>query len=215
MDILTFIAEIVKTLSWPIASILIALIFKEPLSKIIKNVESLSYKGAVLKFGERVKQLEIEINKEIPAWKPTKEQVADKIQTHKTAATGKTPLERPETSSSEKYSRDEFDDIYCKLEESSFLAIDLAWTKLEIEAMFALKRHGYFEENGGISINPFNILNGLKEKKLLDNKQLHIVNELRKLRNNAINHIRYPMPESMALGYIAATQKVYKYLKTI
>lgn len=215
MDELTYWSSIINFLAWPIASVLIALIFKEPLSSLIKNIESLSYKGAVAKFGKKTEQLEIEIDKEIPIQEPLEIQVADQVQIRETTTMAEEPTERPEAPSPEKLPRDEFDEIYFKLEESPSLAITLAWTKLEIEAMLALKRHKYFEEKGEIAINPYNILNGLREKNLLDKKQLQIFNDLRKLRNNAIHHMRFPIPEGMALGYIEATKKMYKYLKNI
>jgi hypothetical protein len=215
MDVLTFWSLIVNSLAWPIASILMVLIFKEPFIDLIKNIESLSYKGAVAKFGKTTEHLAIEIDKEFPIQEPLEIQVADQIQIREATAAAAEPAERLEASSSETLPRDAFDEIYFKLEESPSLAITLAWTKLEIEAMLALKRHKYFEEKKEIVINSYNILNGLREKNLLDKKQLQIFNGLRKLRNNAIHRIRLPIPEGIALGYIEAAKKMYKYFKDI
>jgi len=215
MDVLTYWSLIINSLAWPIAFVLMALIFKAPLSKLIENMESLSYKDAIAKFGKKTEQLEIEIDKEIPIQTPLEIQAVDRGQVQEATTIAKESTEGLKAPSIEKLPRDEFDEIYFKLEESTSLAIALAWTKLETEAILALSRHKYFEEKGEIAINPYNILNGLQEKKLLDKKQLQIFNELRQLRNNAIHYVRFSIPEGMALGYIEAVKKMYKYLKNI
>ncbi len=211
MDLLTFISKIIGTLAWPITTIIFAFIFKKPISKVLENIESLTYKDGLVKFAKKTEQIGKEVEKQIPLQEPLSVRVSDEAQAQETLTIAEGQQERQE--SIEKLPRDDFDKIYMEVEKSPQLAIMQAWTKLEMEAMLALKRYKYFQEKGEISISPIALLRGLKEKGLLDEKQIQIFDGLRKLRNIAVHRVLRPIPEGIVLSYIDAAKKVYIYLK--
>jgi len=192
MDLLTFISQIINSLVWPAVAIGIVWIFRKPLALVLNKIESLRVLGILIGLRKETEKIGEEIEKIIPIQEP-----------------------RPATKEEQQIEleRDEFDEIYLRLEKSPALAINLAWSKLEIEAILVLKQ--YFQEQGKVSINSYSILQGLKEKNILNENQLELFNRLRQLKNNAVHHMRSPVPEEIALSYIESAKKMFSYLRNI
>jgi uncharacterized protein YutE (UPF0331/DUF86 family) len=70
MDTLTFISEILKTVTWPIVTVIIFFALREPISNAINFLDRLKYKDLELEFGKKVKALVKEAKEELP--KPAK-----------------------------------------------------------------------------------------------------------------------------------------------
>ena len=208
MDILTFISQIIESITWPVTVLALAFIFKDPLSLVLQSIESLTYKDTLVKFAKGTEQIEKKIEEQIPLQQMLETNVADGVQVQEAVTT-----EETETEQAAKLPRDDFDKIYMELERSPQLAVMKTWTALEFEAIFALKRFNYFRKKGEFSIAPISLVRALKETGILDNKQIQIFTQLRKLRNIAVHRVLRPMPEEMALSYIDAAKKVYQYLK--
>jgi len=54
MDIYIFIATIIGSLAWPIASVIIVIILKKPISKLLQSIKKLKYKDAEFDFGKEI-----------------------------------------------------------------------------------------------------------------------------------------------------------------
>lgn len=57
MDTLTFISNLVSALAWPIAVVVIVIIFKAPLGGLLRNLKRLKFKDAELDFEEAASEL--------------------------------------------------------------------------------------------------------------------------------------------------------------
>jgi hypothetical protein len=66
MDILTFIAEIIKAVAWPLAVVLIILLLRKPIASLIPLLQRLKYKDLELEFGRRVEEIKAEAASELP-----------------------------------------------------------------------------------------------------------------------------------------------------
>ena len=67
MDILTFIAQMVQALAWPLAVLLILFIYRRPFARLLSLVERLRFEGVELEFGQGVADLTRAVNRELPA----------------------------------------------------------------------------------------------------------------------------------------------------
>ena len=70
MDVYTFLSELVKALSWPIAVILIVFILRKPLSGLIPLLQRFKYKDLELEFGQRVERVRAGVRSELPMEPP-------------------------------------------------------------------------------------------------------------------------------------------------
>ena len=66
MDNLTFVVELVKALAWPVGIIAIALILKNPIIELLKQLKSLNVKGVHFDFGKEVSSVAKEASGKLP-----------------------------------------------------------------------------------------------------------------------------------------------------
>lgn len=66
MDWLTFIAEIVKALAWPVTALIIFGLLRRPLFAILPYIQRLSYGGIELDFSSQVRDLAVRLRRELP-----------------------------------------------------------------------------------------------------------------------------------------------------
>lgn len=66
MDLLTFIAELVKALGWPVAVVIIVLVLRRPIAALIPLLQRLKYKDLELEFGRAVEEIKAEAVHELP-----------------------------------------------------------------------------------------------------------------------------------------------------
>lgn len=60
MDLLTFIAEIIKAVAWPIAAIVLAVLYRASIVKLLERVKSAKGPGFEAEFGEQLSQIQRE-----------------------------------------------------------------------------------------------------------------------------------------------------------
>ena len=63
MNLLDFIASLVNALAWPIAVVLFAVLFRQPISKILLSLRSLRYKNLELDLKRDLSELEAKATK--------------------------------------------------------------------------------------------------------------------------------------------------------
>ena len=66
MDWITFISEIVKSVTWPLTILVLAFGFRNQISKALQRLTSFKYKGLRFNFGEGLKEIEIPVQRVIP-----------------------------------------------------------------------------------------------------------------------------------------------------
>lgn len=66
MDILSFIASIVRSLAWPLFLLVLVLFLRKPLKDLIPLLQRLKYKDLELEFGRRVEEVRAEVARELP-----------------------------------------------------------------------------------------------------------------------------------------------------
>lgn len=67
MDWLTFIAEIAKSLAWPSAVIVVALVFRGELRSLLGRVKKGKVGPAEFEFEEGIRELKLEVSKDLPS----------------------------------------------------------------------------------------------------------------------------------------------------
>ncbi|MCA1554187.1 MAG: hypothetical protein LC737_07400 [Chloroflexi bacterium] len=67
MDWLTFWAEVIKATAWPLATLVILLAFRKPITDLIGVVQRLRFKDIELDFGRTVRELSADVNKALPS----------------------------------------------------------------------------------------------------------------------------------------------------
>jgi hypothetical protein len=66
MDWLTFLAEVIKALAWPVTVVILLLLLRKPISDLIPLLQHLKYKDLELDFGKKVQELIADMKKELP-----------------------------------------------------------------------------------------------------------------------------------------------------
>ena len=66
MDVLTFIAEILKALGWPLATVVIVILLRKPLRGLLPLVQKLKWKELEIEFGKQVQEVRSELAQDLP-----------------------------------------------------------------------------------------------------------------------------------------------------
>lgn len=61
MDVLTFISELIKSLAWPVAIIILVILLRKPIVELIPLLRRLKYKDLELEFSQEVTELKAEV----------------------------------------------------------------------------------------------------------------------------------------------------------
>lgn len=171
MDWLTFWAEVVKAVAWPVAALIIFLILRRPLLGLLPLIQRLEYKGVALDFGERVQEVAADAKRRIPA-----------------IASGKEEGKR-------------LPNQMVELAQLSPRAVVLeAWLILEEAAIEATKRHGLTLKTRE-QRSPILLGNALEQAGILDEDQQEIFYRLRNLRNAAAHASDFAFDADSAIEY--------------
>ncbi len=157
MDWLTFIAEMTKAVSWPVAIVIAVWIFRGPLLKLLRELKRLKLKDVV----------EVEFEKEVQK------------------AKAELPEIKRLTASS-KYISDDDDyesRLLSLLETSPKAAVLEAWLQVEREAHGLLKRQNVSLPP---NLSPIRLLELLLKHRLIDKKGQNLFNTIRKLKKRAV-----------------------------
>ncbi len=183
MDSLTFVAEIVKALAWPVTVLIILVVLRDPLRQLIPLLQRLRYGGVELDFGQRVQELAAEARQQLPA----------------SAATG------PEI----KPLRDRLDQLAQLSPRATVLE---AWLELENAAIEATKRHG-LNLTSREQRSPILLGDALERAGILDESKQEIYYRLRNLRNAAAHASDFAFDSSSAVEYADTALRLAEYLR--
>ncbi len=183
MDLLTFIAELVKALAWPAAVLIIFLFLRKPILELIPLLQRIKYGGLEIDFGKRIQELAVEADQALPA----------------PARPGKT---------SEYIEKSMTNLAYI----SPRAAVLEAWLELEEAAVSAAKRRGLNltsqEERSPIALG-----SALERSGILDHKQMEIYTRLRNLRNAAAHATDFSFEPQAAIDYSELASRLAEVLR--
>lgn len=182
MDIPTFIIEFLKVTSWPIASIFIVYLFRNPIIELIPIIRKIKYKDLELEFSREANELALETIQAIP------ETISKNIENEKNALR-----------------------IIELAEKSPRMAIYQAWEKVESAAKDYLTKHELYDAEASFFLNEKRIGETLLENKFITKSQFNIFNKLKELRDITPFVSNPETSTSDALNYIhsALTLAVY------
>jgi len=185
MDVLTFIAQIIGSVAWPLAIVIVVIILRSPLSQVILGLKRLKYQDLELDFGKEIAKLE-----------SAAEEVTAPLQKDAKQLPSKIPSE----------------DIL-KIEEISALSpksgIILAWNLAEKEVQSAVIRLAISADYPPHNSAMRNV-ELLKEQGLITDSVFNLLNGLSRLRNDVIhdNFSELTLSTAHALDYLRIVQKL-------
>ncbi len=183
MDSLTFFAQVITALAWPITLVIVLLLLRRPLLDLIPLLQRLKYKDLELDFGSKVQELAAEAQEEF-SW----------------ALEGQTNLDRISV-------------YYAPIAAVSPRAAVLeAWLELESAAIAASKRHG-LELTSAERRSPIELGRALEQAGILDENKKRIFHRLRNLRNAAAHASEFALDADSAIEYADLATRLTEYLR--
>ncbi len=184
MDGLTFVSEVIKAPAWPSTLIAIVYLLKKPIIELLPFMKKLKYKELELEFSQEVMALKAEISET-----PTLD--IDKVD-NLTLETSK---------------------AFELVAFSTRAAIMEAWIELEAAAV-EVASSLWNQSSSEIMRNIPKLAEYLHQSKIIDDKQLDILQRLRQLRNKAAHAEELHLSEEDAKAYIAMASSLVKYLRS-
>lgn len=183
MDWLTFIAEIIKAIAWPITVIVIFLMLRRPILRLFPLVQRLRFQGVELDFRRELQGLALEMERELPP------------------ESGPVGLNEPLRSQ------------WVDMAQVSPRAVILeAWVMLEQVAAEACKRHGLNLKSTELR-TPIMLGQALEEAGILSGEKLGIFHQLRNLRNAAAHASEFSLTPEAAIEYADLAARLSDYLR--
>jgi hypothetical protein len=193
MDDLTFFANIISSLAWPIVVIVAIVIYRVPISQVILSLKRIKYQDLELDFEKELAQLKSEV-----------EQVA--IPQAEEPNRGR---ELPAATS-----------LQSQIEQVASIspasAVALAWAAVDSELQKAIMRLAISPDYPP-HLSPLRHIELLKEQKLIDAEMYHILQRMRILRNKAAHMAPGESCISVedAMEYSKLTMKVLAVLQSL
>jgi hypothetical protein len=186
MDALTFTAESIKALAWPIAVVLIALMVRKPVIQLLPFLRRLKYKEIELEFSKELAQLKSEV----------------------AAGAQGTSQKGAPVASSPSSSR-----LLNIASISTSAAILEAWSELE-SASVAVASSFWSQPPSETFKNYPGLGEYLLQCKVIDARQLTVFNKLRELRNKAARAIDLNLSEAEARTYIDLASSLIAHIRS-
>lgn len=183
MDSLTFVAEIVKALAWPITVIVAVCLLRRPIVALVPYTRSLKYKDLLIEFGREIGELRDQAARELPP-----------------APIRTTPVPSAE------------DRLLSLATVSPNAAILEAWQVVE-RASLSLLRARQVEIDASIPARYKRIERLLDSSGLVDRKKIKIFSDLRQLRNRIAHAHGVEATSGQALEFIEVSLALAKYLE--
>lgn len=184
MSWLSFIAEMTKAVAWPIAIVVAAWIFRDPLLKLLHELKRLKWRDVELEFEKEI----LKAKAELPNIQLRKNDVGHVI--------GDMDIESK---------------LLNLLEISPKAAVLEAWLNIEREVSDLLKRKNVELEPG---LSRLGLMQLLINCKLIDKKGRELLDTVRKLRNRAANEHETEISENAALDYIEMASEMIRILRS-
>lgn len=182
MDWLTFIAQLINALAWPITVLIIILILRRPLSELFPLVRSLRFQGIELDFGRQVQALANEAHSELTRLRGILDSgEAERAQWVEMAQV------------------------------SPRAAVLESWIQLEKAAIEACRRHDLNLKSVELH-SPIVLGKALEEAGILEGNTPMIYHQLRNLRNTAAHASEFSFTPDSAIEYADLAARLTEYL---
>ena len=185
MDIISFIAEAIKALAWPITIIVIVLMLKRPILELLPSLRHLKYKELELKFSDEIRELETKISDTVG-----EEELSGSVLSEKML------------------------NLFNLVSYSPRAAIMEAWIEVEsVAASVASSFWG--GSSTEVFKNMPKLGEYLLQCKVIDEGQLEVFNKLRQLRNQAAHAGEFNLTEKDAKSYVKLASFLAEHLKEV
>jgi hypothetical protein len=185
MDVQTLLSELVKSLAWPVTTIILVFLLRKPIIDLIPLLRRLKYKEFELEFSEEVTQLKAEA-----------EAIA---------------REKGEAAPSITANSNQLLDL---VSFSTRAAIMEAWLEVETEAVATASSFWEGASNGNFQNMP-KLGEYLLECNAIDEKQLAVFNKLRQLRNKAAHAQELDLNENDARSYVQLASDLARHIHKV
>ena len=185
MDALTFTAEMIKALAWPVAVVIVSLMVRKPVIQLLPLLRRLKYKEIELEFVKELAQLKSEVT-EIESAENKKSTSSDPI-----------------TSSNR---------LLNIASISTSAAILEAWSELESVSL-AVASSFWAQPPSDTFKNYPKLGEYLLQCKVINEKQLVVFNKLRELRNKAAHAVDLNLSEAEARTYIELATSLISHIR--
>jgi len=195
MDGLTFTSKLIDALAWPLAVVILGVMFQEQVKNLLKSVKHAKGAGIELEFGERAEAV-AEQAEAVPAPQPTAhEPVEPGSQAEADAAYFASLL------------------LKTSLEDRPSAVILESWRNIEGALAIAARAQGLARSK---LVNPTatNAGAALLSSGLLTSEQFELIRSLRDLRNK-VAHVQFEPDKRAAMNYYEASQKVIRILNAL
>ncbi len=187
MDNLEFISQLIKSLAWPVAILVIIVLFRNHIGKLISSIEKIRYKDVDIEFVKKTSLVAEEVSEQIKLDKELVEKYPAEI-------------------------KNNFDRFKRIAEIDPRGAVINAWIFLEdILREFAVKKGVYDEK---YFATPIWLINDLAESKVLSEHVAEKILDLWSLRCKAVHDIDFYIPTKSAKEYVSTSEKLALYLLT-
>lgn len=190
MDWLAFLASIVGSLAWPVAVVVIALIFREPILKLLPDVSELEYGKFKVKFEKEL--AEIKEQAELTALPPAPPRPA---------------FPEPKESGANAADREAADFVHLALA-SPRAAIIESWLAVERELTRLMQSAGITTRAGAVG-KP----STLEQRGIISADLARLIDRLWSLRNEAVHHPRLGVDVAEALEYARLAGRIVAALR--
>ncbi len=183
MDWLTFVAQLISALAWPVTLIVIILVLRKPLTGLFPLLQRLRFQGIELDFSQQVHALAFEAREQLPSVR------------------GVLDAEEP------------LRDQWIELAHFSPRAVVLeSWLQLEKAAIEASRRHELNLKSAEIR-SPLVLGQALEEAGILEGNTPAIYHRLRNLRNAAVHASEFAFTPDSAIEYADLAARLAEYLR--
>nr|WP_321239330.1 hypothetical protein [uncultured Tolumonas sp.] len=183
MDVLTFIAELIKAVSWPATAIALVILLRKPIIELIPLLRRLKYKELELEFTQEISELKAEVE----TIAKEKGEAAPSI-----ASTSANLLNLVTFST-----RAAIMESWLEVESASVAIASSFWGKSPDETFRNMPKLGEY----------------LLQCKVIDEKQLSVFNKLRQLRNKAAHAEDLDLSENDARSYVQLASDLAKHIR--
>lgn len=181
MDILTFIANVIGSLAWPITMLTAVILLRKPIGKLLPLLRRAKYKDLDLEFGQKLEELEQKANRaslpksiEPPVW------------------AGENPDDWT------------FGDYIERLAPiSPRVAISEAWRHVELALKEAAKKLGIAE-----SRDTLQVAKAMQESGMLSRDAVSLLADLRGLRNRAVHAKEFDLDPDQAMEFARLAERL-------
>lgn len=185
MDWLTFIAELIKMLAWPLTVLAIVILLRKPLAGLIPLLQRIKYKDFELEFGRQVREVRAEANEELP------------------------PPQKPKAMIPQGP-----DPILELARVSPRAAVTEAWRQVEAAALDAAQRNNVplrYRE----AVSPVRVIRALEKAEVVDPAPMAIFHDLRALRNQAAHAPEFAISTEAVIEYVELARRLIEYLGSV